>query len=237
VSHDDAVRARFGASAGAFAAHTRQSIGDVSERLQTFLAPLSGEEHALDVGTGAGTLAYALAPLVQDVVGLDLVPELLAEAERDRPANVTFVQGDATALPFESETFDLVGSRRTFHHLGRPEKALAELARVTRRGGRVFVDDQVAPADPLAALELDRFERRRDPSYHRALPDGDFRDLFEANGLGLVRSERFTQRRELDDYLARAGCVGDEAEAVKALSPGDREHYVVETCWYLCEKR
>jgi ubiquinone/menaquinone biosynthesis C-methylase UbiE len=237
VSHEDAVRARFAASAGEFAAHTRQAIGDVSERLRTFLAPLRGDEHALDVGAGAGTLAFALAPLVGDVVGVDLVPELLAEAERDRPPNVSLMAGDATALPFEDETFDLTGSRRTFHHLGRPEKALAEMARVTKRGGRVFIDDQIAPADPLAAFELDRFERRRDPSYHRALPDGDFRDLFEANGLSLVRSERFTQRRELDDYLARAGCAGDDAEAVKALSPGDREHYVVETCWYLCEKR
>jgi len=121
--------------------------------------------------------------------------------------------------------------------VSRPELALAELARVAVPGGSVFVDDQIAPVDPLAAFELDRFERRRDPSHHRTLSDGDFRDLFAANDLMLVRSERFTHQRELGAYLELAGCTGDEAERAKELSPGDREHYVAESSWYLCSKR
>ena len=146
MSHDDAVRARFGATAEGVAAHAREQIDAVREGLGAFLAPLSGDERVLDVGTGAGTLALALAPLVREVVGIDLVPELLEAARRDAPDNVTFVEGDATALPFESFSFDLACSRRTFHHVHRPEVALAELARVTKRGGRVLVDDQIAPA-------------------------------------------------------------------------------------------
>ena len=163
MSHDDAVRARFGATAEGVAAHAREQVEQVRESVGLFLAPLRGDERVLDAGTGAGTLALALAPLVGEVVGIDLVPELLEAARRDAPANATFVEGDVTALPFESFSFDLACSRRTFHHVNRPELALAELARVTKPGGRVFVDDQIAPADPLAAFELDRFERRRDP--------------------------------------------------------------------------
>ena len=237
MSHDDAVRARFGATAEGVAAHAREQVEQVRESLGPFLAPLRGDERVLDAGTGAGTLALALAPLVGEVVGIDLVPELLEAARRDAPDNVTFVEGDATALSFESFSFDLACSRRTFHHVHRPELALAELARVANPGGRVFVDDQIAPADPLAAFELDRFERRRDPSHHRTLSDGDFRDLFAANGLMLERSKRFTHRRELDYYLALAGCTGEDAERARSLSPGDREHYVAESCWYLCAKR
>jgi SAM-dependent methyltransferase len=237
MSHDDAVRARFGSTAEGVAAHAREQIEEVREKLGPFLAPLRGDERALDSGTGAGTLALALAPLVGEVVGVDLVPELLEAARREAPANATFVDGDATALPFESFTFDLACSRRTLHHVNRPELALSELARVTRPGGRVFVDDQIAPLDPLAAFELDRFERRRDPSHHRTLSDGDFRDLFAANDLVLVRSKRFTHKRPLDFYLGLAGCTGDEAERVKDVSPGDREHYIAESSWYLCSKR
>jgi SAM-dependent methyltransferase len=237
MTHDDAVRSRFAATAEGVAAHAREQVEQVREGLRTFLAPLRGDEAALDVGTGAGTLALALAPLVGEVVGVDLVPELLDSARAGAPSNVTFVEGDATALPFESFTFDLACSRRTLHHVGRPELALAELARVMRPGGRLFVDDQIAPLDPLEAFELDRFERRRDPSHHRTLSDGDFRDLFAANSLVLVKSKRFTHRRELDYYLGLAGCTGEAAEMVKALSPGDREHYVAESSWYLCEKR
>ena len=237
MSHDDAVRTRFAQNAGAFVSHTLAQVEPLRERLATFLAPLRGDELVLDAGCGPGTLALALAPLVGAVAGVDLVPELLAEARKHAPLNATFHEGDATALAFEDGAFDLACSRRTIHHVGRPELAVSELARVTKLGGRVLVDDQIAPPDPLQAFELDRFERRRDPSHNRTLSDGDLRDLFAANGLALLRSQHFTQRRELDDFLARAGCVGAEAEAAKDLSPGDREHYVVDTAWYLCEKR
>src|SRR5438105_12847506 len=214
----DQVRARFGATADRVAEHAGQQVEMVREQLRSFLAP-SGDERALDVGTGAGTLALALAPLVREVVGVDVVPELLERARRDAPANVTFVEGDATTLPFEPGSFDLSCSRRTLHHIARPELAVAELARVTAPGGRVFVDDQIAPVDPLAALDLDRFERARDPSHTRTLPDIDLRHLFEANGLVLQQVRFQSQRRELEHYLDLAGCEGEARDRARLLSP------------------
>src|SRR5690349_12197326 len=170
MGNADHVRARFGATAEMVAEHAHQQVDMVREQLRSFVAP-RGDERALDVGTGAGTLAVALAPLVREVVGVDIVTQLLDRARADAPTNVSYVEGDATALPFESDSFDLVCTRRTLHHIAHPEYVLSELARVTAPGGRVFVDDQIAPADPLAALELDRFESARDPSHTRTLPD------------------------------------------------------------------
>jgi SAM-dependent methyltransferase len=231
----DDVRARFGATAEAVAQHAQQQVEIVREQLRSFVAP-NGDERALDAGTGAGTLALALAPLVREVVGVDVVPELLERARQGAPANVTFVEGDATSLPFESYSFDLSCSRRTLHHIARPELAVAELVRVTARGGRVFVDDQIAPVDPLAALELDRFERVRDPSHARTLPDIDLRHLFEANGLVLLSARFQTHRRELDYYLDLAACEGEARERARQLSPGGPESYVAESGWYLLVK-
>src|SRR2546421_488110 len=112
-----------------------------------------------------------------------------------------------------------------------------EHARGTAPGGRVFVDDQIASVDPLVALELDRFERARDPSHTRTLPDTDLRSLFDANELILQRTRFQTHTRELDYYLDLAGCEGEARERARALSPGGPEAYVAESGWYLLVKR
>jgi hypothetical protein len=100
-----------------------------------------------------------------------------------------------------------------------------------------LVDDQIAPVDPLVALELDRFERARDPSHTRTLPDTDLRSLFDANELVLLRTHFQTHTRKLDYYLDLAGCEGEARERARALSPGGPDAYVAESGWYLLQKR
>ena len=231
----DAVRRRFGETAERVAEHAAGQIEPTRQQLQHLVA-FRGDERALDVGTGAGVLALAVAPLVREVIGVDLVPELLEAARNGAPANVTFVEGDAAALPFGEAEFDLVGCRRTVHHVHRPELVIAELTRVARPGATLVVDDQIAPVDPLAAIDLDRFERARDPSHERTLPDVDFRQLFEANGLVLKQAEIKTHRRPLDYYLDLAGCAGEARERAVSLSPGGPEAYVIEISTYVLVK-
>ncbi len=193
----------------------------------------TGDERALDVGTGAGAFAIALAPLVREVVGIDLVPELLAEGRKRAPANVELVEGDATALPFDRASFDLVTTARTLHHVSRPERVLAEADRVLRPGGTMLVVDQLAPVDPLAAIELNRFERARDPSTTRVLADVDLRGLFDANNLVLRRSSIVRESRDLERYLDLAGCHGEDRERARALAPSDAG---VDYGWYVLHK-
>src|SRR5919202_4219502 len=98
---DDALRDRFARTAERVAAMQDARAAELSERVRRFVLP-RGDERALDVGTGAGALALALAPHVREVVGVDLVPELL-ELARERAAgraNVRFEQADATRLPY-----------------------------------------------------------------------------------------------------------------------------------------
>ena len=196
------------------------------------LAP-AGDERALDVGTGAGAFALALAPHVREVVALDLVPELLAEARGRAPANVEVVEGDATALPFDDASFDLVLTARTLHHVARPELVLAEAVRVLRPGATLLVVDQLAPVDPIAAIELNRFERARDPSTTRVLADVDLRGLFEANNLVLRQAEIVREPRELERYLDLAGCHGDARDHARSLAPPES---AADYGWYVLRK-
>jgi ubiquinone/menaquinone biosynthesis C-methylase UbiE len=197
------------------------------------LLALSGEERALDVGTGAGALAFALAPLVREVVAVEIDEELAARARADAPPNVQVVVGDGEHLELESFSFDLAGTLRTLHHTRRPELLVAELVRVTRPGGTLLVADQLAPVDPLAAIELTRFEHARDPSTTRLLSDGDLRGLFDANGLVLRRSVVEREPRDLEAYLDLAGCEGDAREHARRLAPSAYEAVVG---WYVLER-
>ena len=231
----DATRERFARTAERVAELQDARAASLEQDVVRFVAP-SGDERALDSGTGSGALAFALAPHVREVVGVDIVPELLEQARKraEQLPNVTFVEGDSTKLPFEYGSFDLAGTLRTLHHIARPELAMAELVRVTRPRGRVLVIDQIAPVDPLAAAELNRFERARDPSHSRALADVDLRGLFESNGLVLIRAEYEREPRELDAYLDLAGCEGEARERAETLAPPG---YTAELGWYLLEKR
>jgi ubiquinone/menaquinone biosynthesis C-methylase UbiE len=233
----DAVRARFAASARQVAAHADERADWLAEQVRRFVEP-SGDERALDAGTGTGALAFALAPLVREVVGVDLVPELLAEARaRAGPfPNVEFEEGDITRLSFEDESFDLAASGSTIHHVPRPELLVAELTRVTRRGGTILVVDQIAPVDPLAALDLNRFEHARDPSHTRVLADVDLRYLFDSNDLVFRRSEFLNELRALGPYLDRAGCTGEARETALALAPA-KDSYTATIGWYLLSRR
>jgi SAM-dependent methyltransferase len=235
LSSHDATRARFAATAERVAEHGARQVESVRGEL-TRLVTFRADERVLDVGTGAGVLALAVAPLVREVVGVDVVPELLEAARRAAPANATFVEGDAEKLPFQTGEFDLVACRRTLHHVRRPELAIAEIARVAAPGGRVLVNDQVAPADPLAGIELDRFERARDPSHTRTLSDADFRGAFDSNGLVLEHSESRLHRRPLEYYLDLAGCTGEGREQALDLAPAGREAYSVDIAWYVLRK-
>jgi ubiquinone/menaquinone biosynthesis C-methylase UbiE len=232
--HAEAVQERFARTSARMLERERERREMLREELRRFV-PLNGDERVLDSGAGTGALAFALAPLVREVVALDLVEQLL-ELGRKAAAefgNVVFVKGDATALPFDRDAFDLTACHRILHHMARPELAVAEMARVTGIGGRVLVIDQIAPVDPLAALELDRFERARDPSHTRLLADIDIRALFEANGLVLRGSRQFQEPRDLDAYLDLAGCEGEaRAAATEAAPPG----IVARIGWYLAAK-
>lgn len=165
------------------------------------------EGPALDVATGGGHTALALAPLVRSVVASDLTGAMLAAARRFAAAsavtNLTFVQNDAGALPFPQAAFRLVTCRLAAHHF--PDCALftREMARVLCPGGLAAVIDNITPADAAAARFINAFETLRDPGHHWEYAVPDWEAFFIAAGLQIVHIETFDKIMDFDRYCER----------------------------------
>ena len=211
-----------------------ERAADLSDRVRRLLGPFSGNEVALDAGCGTGALAFALAPFVSEVVGVDIRDEYLDAARRVAPANVTFAVGDVMQLPFGYAEFDLACCHRVLHHVRRPELAVSELARVTRSGGKIFIADHIGSIDPILSMELDRFERLRDPTHQRLLPDTDIRGYLDANDLVLVSSEVTREEIDLEQRLELSGLSEDERVRIRGAAPAAL--YEIEVGWYVARK-
>lgn len=199
-SHADKVRAIFGARA---ATYTTSAIHADAESLAMLVERARPESHwsALDVATGSGHTAFALAPHVKSVVGIDLTPEMLAEAQslcaQNGLANVSFRVADAHALPFPAESFDLVVSRKAPHHFSDIMKALSKLHRVLRPGGRLVIDDRSVPEDDEVDAIMNRLDTLHDESHVRQYRPSEWRAMLEKAGFAVESVEPVSSLRPI----------------------------------------
>ena len=117
-------------------------LNELTNRSFINFLPLAEADSVLEVGSGLGVLAKEVARLVPagEVFGVEYSPEQLALAERPLP-NLHFIQGDAHALDFADDRFDVVYCRYVLEHLADPLLALKEMRRVLKPGGKVFVQE------------------------------------------------------------------------------------------------
>ena len=115
----------------------------------------------LDCATGTGDLAIAFKKVVGDgrVVGTDFVPEMLDVARRKRN-DITFEVADVTALPYADATFDISSISFGIRNVHDPERAISELARVVRSGGRVMILEFGQPQGRAFGALSDFYRRR-----------------------------------------------------------------------------
>lgn len=167
------------------------------------LAVPTAADEVLDVACGPGLVACELAPRVRYCEGLDITPAMLEEARRRQAAagltNLSWRLGTADPLPYADDSFSLVLTRYSFHHLLEPQRVFAEMLRVCRPGGRVLVADVVQPETKAAAF--DRMERTRDPSHTQALRAGQLERWFLAAGLADCRRVEYPVTVELESQL------------------------------------
>lgn len=215
-SHSERNQAAFSRQAGSFEDPSlNQAFTSGLERLVAAIAPESAEL-CLDVAAGTGHVSRAVAPHVKTVVAIDAVEEMLAEgARKAREAglsNIVFQAGDAMALPFLDDSFEIVVTRLSLHHLNEPGQAVSELVRVCRPGGRVVIVDLVRdPARPSP----DRLEQLRDPSHLRVLTVEEIASALARAGAVVAGEDIERRQRPLDTWLEQAGTPAPSAEEVR----------------------
>ncbi|MFZ4576108.1 MAG: bifunctional demethylmenaquinone methyltransferase/2-methoxy-6-polyprenyl-1,4-benzoquinol methylase UbiE [Phycisphaerales bacterium] len=153
------VRGMFGAIASSYDINNRVHslwLDQSWRRSAVRTANVRPGEHVLDVACGTGDLTMAFArSAAAKVVGVDYTPQMLAVAEKKRPAleapinaKVTYEEGDAQSLRFPDQSFDVVSIAFGIRNVADPAKALSEFARVLRPGGRLVVLEFERPGSP-----------------------------------------------------------------------------------------
>jgi 2-polyprenyl-3-methyl-5-hydroxy-6-metoxy-1,4-benzoquinol methylase len=179
-------RLRFGGPIGELLADTQERV------VAGFLGPLDTLQ-VIDVGTGTGRAAIALARRGAHVTGVDASSEML-EVARSRAeaegADVRFEAGDAHALPFADRSFDAAVSLRVLMHTPGWAQAVGELCRVSRR--RVVFD--YPSARSLAALQAGARRMKAvlgmNTEAYRVFRPGRIRAALDAHGFRIVGVHR-----------------------------------------------
>jgi SAM-dependent methyltransferase len=156
-------------------------------------------QNAFDVATGGGHVARRLSEAGFDVTTLDPAPGMGAT-----------VVAPAEHIPFADGSFDVVACRVAAHHFADVTKAVGEMARVSR--GLVLMADNL-----FLGERVEEAEKLRDPTHVRCYSESEWRGLFAGAGLTVEDMRSFEKRIELEPWLARAGCEGDEARRVQEL--------------------
>jgi SAM-dependent methyltransferase len=162
-----------------------------------------GSRTALDVATGGGHVARRLREAGLEVVSSDPAPGM-------RPDVVC----RAEHLPFADDSFDLVVTRVAAHHFEDVQQAVLEMARVAATA--VLIVDNAYMGE-----DVEEAEKLRDPSHVRNYSEAEWRSFVEAAGLRVAEVQHFEKPIELQPWLDRCGCEGEDAERVIALL-GDR---------------
>lgn len=181
-------------------AYDEMDHAEVNRAFVDRLLELGARGRMLDLGTGPGHIPLLLCEASEEstVVGVDLAKSMLERAERYRASSphrdrMEFVVGDIKALEFSDDSFDVVYSNTTLHHIPEPRRVLGEAARVLRPGGVLLLRDLYRPPTPARADELVALHARgatreqKDllcASLHAALTPGELRVMADDAGLG-----------------------------------------------------
>lgn len=194
-----------------------------SMELLVEMSEVNDKDEVLDVACGPGLVACEFARHGLHVTGIDITEAMIDQArEKERENNLSNVSwgiGNAVPLPFDNDSFSLVITRYSFHHFLEPVKALKEMIRVCKPGGRLLIAD-VCVKDEHSA-EYDRMEKIRDESHVHALTESEFTKMFQLSGLTDIKQSGYGLDTEVKSLLSASSHTPSDREEVMNMITAD----------------
>lgn len=220
MERDEVIRRQFDRAAAAYGTSPIFAQGHELALMVEAVQPTAGMR-ALDVGCAAGHTAFAFAPHVREVIGVDLSADMLAEAARQAAArgieNVRWEVANAAALPYPDATFDVVACRMVVHHFPALVPPLAEMARVLKPGGHCVIVDIISPEEPALAEFINHVELLRDPSHSRDWTLSEWDAAGREIGVPFRVAARWDLPLDFADWTARQQTPPDAVAELEAL--------------------
>ncbi len=208
-----AITEQFSRSANSYVTSTIHAKGKDLKKLVE-ISEVKSTDYILDVATGGGHVANALASLAASVVAFDLTEEMLKVARTfitgNGNENVEFRQGDAESMPFRDEQFEIVTCRIAPHHFPNIVQFISEAFRVLKKGGKLLLVDNVVPEDDACDHFYNEVEKRRDRSHFRAWKKSEWLQMLEQQGFEVEEWYRFEKTFQFDDWCKRMNVTDDE---------------------------
>ncbi len=142
--------------------------------------------HFLDIGCGTGWAVGEAAKLVNDeglFYGVDLSPKMIEKAKSkfNGKDNFRFLQANVESIPLDSDFFDVIICTNSFHHYPNPNKALSEMYRLLKVGGKLYILDPTA--DTWIIKLADKFMKLAEPEHVKIYSTREFQEMFQKAGL------------------------------------------------------
>ena len=168
------------------------------------------DKEVLEIATGPGLLAKHVAGAAKKMVATDYSDGMIAEAKKGNyPANLTFEVADATALPYEADSFDIVLIANALHIMPEPGKALSEIHRVLRPGGTLIAPNFVGHKGTILSRIWSGILRIAGISFDHQWSAGEYQDFLRQNGWEIQHSQEMQARIA----IVYVECVRKQEEA------------------------